>query len=142
MQTKQFPDATPEERAKLLEDNAYAVELEDVKRDFTPLELEQKKESLMQLSITKTEKEDELAEVKKPLEAAIKNAKEEIKIVSRELKKKSYVSNEKVFYFDDQDGKSMHAYDIEGNLLFSRRLKPSERQTSVVTMAAKEGSNG
>lgn len=129
-----FEDSTPEERVKLLRDNALRVEEMTVKRYFTPEQMEDMRKELTADSIECSEKEDELKEVSAPLKAVIKEKKAVIKERLQKLKAKFEESREEVFLMDNQQDGMMEIYDAEGKLVSSRKLLPSERQTRIVSI--------
>ena len=94
-----FQDEPVEARAALLEANAVRTEDEQVKRYFTPAELETMKNELSELSIKKDDQEVELKEISKKYRDKIKELNGQLKENLTGLRERSYTQKEKVYLF-------------------------------------------
>lgn len=127
-----FQDEAPEKRIELLETNACRVELDDVKRYFTPEEMEDMRKELSESSIIRNDKEIELKDLTSGLRGEIKVLSAAIKQNLRLLKQKYELTNEKVYLFDDQKEGMMYTLDKFGVVIGGRKLRPEERQTRIM----------
>lgn len=123
----------PEERARILRDSADFTE-EDSKyiRTLTPEELDMEREQLSDNCIQRSEIEDEKKVAMKvykdrldPLNDHIKESLQKIKTKQEEI-----VGN--LHGFKDHDAGMVYFYDDLGEMVYSRRLRPSEIQKTVM----------
>lgn len=126
-----FSDTPLEQRYELLKNNAYSIQREEVKRDFDPIEMEHKRLEFVDNSVSILNAELEIKRLTTPLKNLVKETTKRNKQLVKDLKEKCDTALEEVFYFDDQANNLMRAYDSAGNFLYSRKLKPSEKQTTV-----------
>lgn len=129
-----FETVRPELRAQMLADNAYAKENRTYQKDFSQEEIEEFKSRLAESMIELNSLSDDLKEVKKeyaqkmdPIKNRLQGLLEYIKFGSRQV-------TEEVFLFDHQEEGLMALYNVEGELVHSRKLLPNERQTKMRLM--------
>lgn len=132
-----YEGKSPEEKIELLRANCKSKEIEKVKVFFSQDDLDEMKSRLSESSIERKAVEDELSEISKGLRGQIKSHTKEINNLLRLLKNKYEYENQEVFYFDDQENGLMLTYNIDGELVSSRKLRPDERQTSIINMNQK-----
>lgn len=136
-----MPEVTPEERINILRNNADKVEQTDYEKELTEEELIAKREEFVDNSIDVSKLEDELAEKKKEY----KNKIEPIKLVNRSLQKeiktkKKWVKGQ-LFHMADQVNCMMETWDESGELVFSRRLRPDEKQVRMRVIEQRPAAN-
>ena len=135
MENLMFPDKTPEERASMLDANAYLVEVDNVKRHYTPEQLASMRIDFTAESVVLGDLEEEKSSITKSLNESIKEKKKVLKPLLKRIRKGYAENTETVYAFDDQEAGKMHYYDIEGVYLHSRPLLPSERQTKIHSLS-------
>lgn len=126
-----FPDKSIDERLSMLEANAYIVDEDLVRRNFSEFELEKMRVEFASESIILGDLEEQKSVLVKDLNLQIKEKKGEVKPLLKKIRKGYSEQKETVFGFDDQTLATMNFYDGNGDFLFSRPLKPSERQTKI-----------
>ena len=133
-----FQNIPINDRASMLEANCLKHEEQTVKRQFTHEELEDMRITLTDDSIKNSELEDELKALTKPIREELKNYKAVIREKLKKLKLKYDENLETVYLFDDQENGMMNTYDVTGELLSSRKLLPSEKQTRIIDLQTKK----
>lgn len=136
-----FQELPAEERAKALADNCFAQEEKIVPRYFSPEQVDGLKNELSTFSIELRDKRIKLDEVSKPIKADIKGLELEVAERVKKLKTRCTEDEETIYMMDDQAAGMMLEYDKFGEFLGSRKLLPSERQTSIVREIG-TGTNG
>lgn len=126
-----FQDIAVEQRAKMLQDNAYRVEEMDIKRPFTHEQLVDFKHELSEEMIQLNELKGKLDEIKKDFKVKMAPYEQKVKTILKNLKHKYEESEETVYLLDDQEANEMLIYDAQGMLLQTRKLMPGERQTVI-----------
>lgn len=129
-----FEGKSNEERLQLLADNCKSKEVQLVKIYFSEDDLAEMKSRLSERSIEKDALEDELKELSKDLRSKIKIESVGIKGLLTHLKNKFEEQSQEVFNFDDQENGVMLTYNNQGELIGSRKLRPNERQTSILNL--------
>jgi len=124
-------DKTPEQKIQFLRDNAMQIEKQNVKVMFSEEELSEMKSNLSDISIEENELKDELKEISKDLKDKIKFKRENIKGLLKYLKDKHRLENQEVYLIDDQDNGLMITYNQDGDVIESRKLRQSEKQTRI-----------
>lgn len=125
-----MPDATPIERLQALKNHADKIEENaSYERDLTDEELDAKRETFVDNSISVSKLEDELNAYKKTYKGKI----EPLKIVNKglqfEIKMKRAMEKGTLFHLANQESGYMETYNEKGELIGKRRLRPDERQT-------------
>lgn len=128
---------TPNEKLELLKANCRSQETENVKIFFSQDDLDEMKSRLSESSIERNALEDELSDIGKGLRGKIKSETKTIKGLLTHLKNKFEYQMQEVFDFDDQENGLMLTYNNQGELINSRRLRPNERQTSIINFKSK-----
>jgi hypothetical protein len=136
-----FQEEPLEKRPKLLADNATKEEVQVVKRHFKEEEIVELKNVLSTVSI-------QTAEAERIKSAAMKTYAADIKILDTKRRetmgklKDGYVEQEeKLYAFADQVDGVMEYYDYTGEMVYSRKLLPSERQTRDVRLMSSRAAN-
>lgn len=123
-----------EEKMEHLKTLSFATDTEKVRRDLSEDEKDQMKEFIVGESTTVMEKTAEMKAIVKEFNDALKINKEGITDALTRLKKGFTENEEQVFLIDDQDEGMMNVHDKNGIFLYQRKLKPSEKQTRVISM--------
>jgi hypothetical protein len=123
-----FQDLTPTERLQALKDQAYEVESENVRRNYTAEKIDEMKTNLSEETILQLDKEEELKEMSAPIKEAIKGHKETIKYLSNEIRNGYFEREETVYRMENHVDKMMETYDKDGNLLHARPMTQREMQ--------------
>lgn len=126
-----FQDQSPEERAKILDDYCHHKEKDMVRRNYTDEDLAEMKNILSERSIELSDLEAEIKDLMQPFKDKSKGLKKFIAELLVDLKKKYTESYEMVYFVDDQEAGLMRAYDVHGNFLYERKLKPGEKQKTI-----------
>lgn len=127
-----LPNATPEERVKILEDSADKMEEFSYTKPFTKEQIQCFKDELSTAMIELNEIEDEFKTVKDEFKAKMKPLKEEAKILLTDIKNKAQFVKEKCFVVYE-DGNAGY-YNSEGVLVYQRPLLPGEKQKTVFSV--------
>jgi hypothetical protein len=134
LQDKFEPAATPEERLRMLRDNADNISKGEYTRKLTTDELNQAREEYTDASVEINNLEDELKESTKDLKDRIKELKaanrESLKVIRQRFK----TLDGEIFYFIDPVEGMVSGYDATGERVEHRKMKPSERQGTVMQM--------
>src|SRR3990167_5726329 len=137
MENKLFETETPENRVRMLEDNCEKTESLEMK---VPFSNEEKSDMRMELANNLTEiitEDEKLKKAKDLHKEAVKPKKETVKVLTKNLRN-GYVKEEQTVYlFADQEAGRMGYYDSNGDLVSSRKLLPTEKQTSLLNINKK-----
>lgn len=136
-----FADLPKEQRAEQLELIAEKTNFEVVKRPYSEDEKLQLKDSVVDESTTIMDQTKEFKEIKKEFDTAIKKSKESVSDALTRIKKGFSENEEKVYYIDDQEAGTMNVVDANGEILYTRKLFPDERQTEAKFIEMKTGTN-
>lgn len=135
---KTIYDGKPQnEKLDLLKANCKSAEKQQVKVFFSEDDLAEMKSRLSESSIERNALEDELSDIGKGLRGKIKSETKTIKGLLIYLKNKFEYQEQDVFEFDDQENGMMLTYNNQGELINSRKLRPNERQTSIIDFKSK-----
>ena len=127
----------PKEKLEMLRANCDSVEKANVKVYFSEDDKYEMKSRLSESSIERDTLEDELKEMSAGIRRKIKTETGKIKGLLRFLKDGYEEQNQEVFNFADQENGLMLTYSSQGDLINSRKLRPAERQTSIVNFKEK-----
>lgn len=131
-------DGKPQnEKLDLLRANCRGTEKMRVKVFFSEDDLAEMKSRLSDSSIERDVMEDELKDLSKGIRRRIKAETQKIKNLLVFLKDKFEYQEQEVFEFDNQEEGVMLTYDFQGELIGSRKLRPNERQTSIINFNQK-----
>lgn len=128
---RMFGDLTPEERLTMLQDNAYKIELQEIRRPYTPEQIVGFKDQLAEESIILGGLEDKLDEIKQQYKTEMQPHKDKHKEAYIAIRDKSFKSEENIYMFPDYDNNNMDMYDANGYYLSTRKLFPGERQVNI-----------
>jgi hypothetical protein len=129
-----YEGRTQSEKIELLKANCLHSEFQQVKIFFSEDDLNEMKSRLSEHCISKSGYEDELKDVGKDLRNKIKEQNETIRMLLQFLKDKFEYQTQEVFDFDDQENGMMLTYNVQGELISSRKLRPQERQTKIFNL--------
>lgn len=133
---KQFmPDATPEQRLQMLKDHCDSMEETKYFKDLTPDELDVKRETFVDNSITLSTLEDELTAYKESYKNQMKPLKDTNKALQTQIKMRKENIEGVLFHIADQVAGIMETYDEFGEFVSSRRLRPDEKQTKLFPLS-------
>ena len=134
-----FQEMEGAERAQAIRDNCdEVIPNYSYLRRFTDEELTEFKDQLSDESIELDTLKTELEELSKGIKEKMKPRKQQLKQLLKNLREKAEQFQEECYAL-----KSETTYDIynsEGELLFSRALKPAEKQKTI-QMKLREGTN-
>ena len=136
MQTAEqlYPDLTPEERLRFLEDNAHHVEEGSYYHTLTEEEKAQKRETITGNLMKTFELEEELTGIKATYKKQIDPLKEETRNLVGHVKTGQEERKGVLYHIPDYNAGMMYIYDASGIAQGSRRLKPEERQATLSIM--------
>ena len=117
-----FAEYSEKERKQMLSDNADSMEEVGYMKDFTPDEMEVMKDRLSKIVIDINDIEFKLR--KKPLETE----KQEL---LANIKSKSEYVLEDCYKFCDHEAQMVGYYNDQGILVYSRPMRPDERQRTI-----------
>ena len=110
---------------------AIAKEERQIRTDYTEEELIQMKDSLFKAVRLRAAKQEAFHESKKEMSEELKDmiAQENnlVAEISRGFREESKIC----FLLDNQESGNMEYYTEDGTLVFTRRLRPDEKQTSL-----------
>lgn len=134
--SKQFmPDASPEQRLQMLKDHCDSMEETKYFKDLTPDELDVKRETFVDNSITLSTLEDELNAYKESYKNQMKPLKDNNKALQTQIKMRKENIEGVLFHIADQAVGIMETYDEFGEFVSSRRLRPDEKQTKLFPLS-------
>lgn len=131
-----FQDVPVEQRAQMLDDQAYKVEKMSLKRPFETAELSHFKDEISTKMINLSDKEEELADIKAKYKAEMKPEKDAVRKLLKNVRLGYEEYDDKVYQLANQTSGEMEYYTSDGKFVESRRLMPSERQGNVFQMKA------
>lgn len=136
MQTQKFmPDATLKERRELLHASADKVEEGSYYKPLTEDELNAAKDDLTDAVIETNRLMEEKAELAKALNEQIKTKKVETKNLLTMIKTRQVEKVGVTYEMHNHTTGMLECYDEDGDLLYTRRLKPDERQKTIMNEA-------
>jgi hypothetical protein len=131
MKQQLFPEKSHAERLEIMRETCRSAEYMQVKIQFTQEDLDEMKSRLSEICIEKDAIEDALREQSKEYRLKIKELVKIVKVLLENLKNKYEYQNQQVFLYDDQEEGLMHTYNVNGELIATRNLTPSEKQTRI-----------
>lgn len=127
-------DYTPEDRARILRDSAdFTEEDSTYTRTLTPAELDIEREQLSEDCILRSEIEDEKKTIMKQFKNRLDPVNETIQERLQKIKTKQETISGALHGFKDHEEGMVFFYDDNGEQVYSRRLRPSEAQKTVMT---------
>lgn len=142
MKKQLFENLNGEERINALAANAASEQIESIERELSEMQVEAYKNRLNDILFRDVEIEEHLKAVVKPLKEERKDIRTETTSIVKTLRKGFIESEEKVYWMRDDENRMMVAYDENGKYVRSRKMRPEERQTSVIDMTQRTGTNG
>lgn len=100
-------------------------------RQLTDDERASKKDHMATTLIKLSALQDELAELKKEINEKIKPLNDELRATLRDIKLNGQEVTEEVYVHFDQEADRANYFNAEGEQIFSRRLYPDEKQTTM-----------
>lgn len=134
MNKQLFENLNGEERINALAANAASEQIESIERELSEMQVEAYKNRLNDILFRDVEIEEHLKAVVKPLKDERKDIRTETKSIVKTLRKGFIESEEKVYWMRDDENRMMVAYDENGKYVRSRKMRPEERQTTVLSM--------
>lgn len=129
-----MPDVTPQERLRIMQENAAKVEEKTYQKVLSPDELAARREDLADNCIKLNQFEDELKEVKDEFKLKMDPLKALNKTLLTEIKTKQSSIEGTLYHIPNHEGGMMETFDSEGLLVESRRLRPEEKQGNVFSI--------
>ncbi len=106
-----------------------------VRRQYTGEQLAELKTQHSEKAMERMDREDALIDMSRPLKAEIKELKSGEKDLLIHIRNRYYDQREPVYLVPDYDNSTMEIYAEDGELVESRRIHPSERQTNAFQTA-------
>lgn len=130
---------TPSERLQILKDNAEQTEQFTYAKDLSDEEISAAKDKYAQNGIVLQQKDEEIAEIKKQFAAEISPLKAASRELLERIKHRAETVTETVYLIADQEKGNMDYYNAIGEIVYSRKLMPQEKQIRLKSL--KEGTN-
>ncbi len=135
-----FQDETdPVKRQAMLDTNCLEKEERPVKHYYDEVAISEMRKEYSDNAVKIFKALEELAEAKARIKGIVKPLIEQNNYLLRNIREGYNEIEEEVYMFDFQEIGMMAFYDKNGELVDSRRLKPDEKQTNVVSMSRKAG---
>lgn len=135
---KEYPES---QRVAFLRDNCDKAEEKGYMKRLTPVEIQDAKSALSEMSIEindiEIEKKEAMADFKMRLEPLTDQRKE----VLTALKQKAIFKKEECFKFVDQEERMVGFYNSEGDLIEARPANQEELQGTIFQINRKTGTN-
>lgn len=130
-----FTEIDPELRAEMLAQRSYKTDFESIRRPYSEETKAETKDFVVNEATQIMEQSAQMKRILKEFQDAIKKNKSALQDALVTLKRGYSDNEEKVFYIDDQDAGMMDVYDSFGEFQYSRKLRPEEKQTRVLSIA-------
>lgn len=130
------------EREAALEANCVRQEVFPVKKIFTEEEVNEMRRNYTQNAVEMNKQLEELERKKTEIKAKYKPLLEENKYLLSNIRTGFQEHDQQVYLFDFQEDGQMGYYDGNGELVYSRKLMPNEKQLNVISMAQRTGTEG
>ena len=132
MDKQLFPtNMSAKDKLDNLQAMAYATEETSYFKVLTQEELDERRETLTENYIKISDLEAEKKQITENIKAQQKPMQVENMELLTTLKTKSERIEGVLYHVDDQESGMMNSYDVNGDFIQSRRLKPNERQGSM-----------
>ncbi len=125
---KMFEDVQREERLTLLKENARSISKMNVPYIFSPEELDEMRCSHTEIVTDIEEKDEAKKQFVKSINEETKPMKKRAHELRKEIRAGKIDVEKEVYEFEDHDNNQMNYFDGEGELVYSRPMKPAERQ--------------
>lgn len=130
-----MPELSEKERLKMLTDNADAIETTTFYRDLTDDEVVERTRKVTSNVIALSRLEDEKKVATREFKEAMDPLKRENTDLLTEVKTRKKEISGRLYHFNDLESGYRKSYDEKGELIETRKLLPSERQETVLTVA-------
>lgn len=127
MQKQFMPEATLEERLRILRDN-HDSSVETYYKQLTQDEIDSRQHDLSHNSIKKFKLDEELKGIKADFKKQTDKLVEKNLELMREIDTGQAEVSGELFFVPDYDERLMITYDEKGEFVSSRRLRPEEQQ--------------
>lgn len=141
MEQQLFKELDPVSREEMIRDHAHSVDTMVYQKPLSEEELDYHYKELGNTHIRQVNAEQELEEIKEQFKERINPLKNKIKEHAKAIKTRSLEMEGDVFAIVNHEEKMTGFYDIEGNLVSSRRSLPEELGTMHVSHEM-SGTNG
>lgn len=132
---KQMAGMNPQQKRQFLENNAEQVEHDQFyRRELTEDERLMFKDVHMEKSIERDKVAEEFDKVKVVFKEKTKVLSENIKSCLRAVRMGFEERKGTLYYFSDHDEGYMYVYSEDGQMVEKRRLRPEERQTTIMSL--------
>jgi hypothetical protein len=128
------------ERETMIDVNARGVEEMKVAQYYTQEELAAMRADYVQKQTEIAQLIEQLDKVKSEINGKLKPLTKDTQYALEQIRRGYVDVEEKVYLYDDQREGLMKYYNRLGELVYSRPLAPTERQTNVISMARAVGS--
>lgn len=125
------PNMSAKDKLDNLQAMAHSTEETSYFKVLTQEELDERRETLTENYIKISDLEAEKKQVTENIKAQQKPMQVENMELLTTLKTKSERIEGVLYHVDDQESGMMNSYDVNGEFISSRRLKPNERQGSM-----------
>ena len=125
---------TPAEKLQILKDNAESTEAFTYQKELSAEEIALAKDKYAQNGIILQQLDEELALIKEDFAARMKPKKLESKEFLERIKHGAETVTETVYLIADQQTGDMNYYNTEGDMVYSRKLMPQEKQTRMAVL--------
>ncbi len=125
-----MPEATPEERLRILKDNHDSV-IESYYKPLSIEEIETREHELSANSIKKFKLDEQLKGIKEDFKNQTEPLVDRNKSLMKEIDTGQAEVKGELFFVPDYDEKLMITYDADGAFVSSRRLRPEEQQQRI-----------
>lgn len=125
------PDLSPEERKRLLENNADKVEKTEYYKPLSPEEIDLRREQHTDNAILLSDIEEEKKEAMADFKARMEPLTIQNKQLLSEVRSRHATVTGKLFTFYNTDERTATVYDENGDFISSRRMRPDENQTTI-----------
>jgi hypothetical protein len=126
MQKQFMPEASDEDRLRILRDN-HESSIESYYKQLDHEEIAAREQELSKNSITIYKKNEELKEIKERFKEEISPLMDDNKRLMKEIDTGQVEAKGELFFVPDFDEKVMYTFDAKGEFVSSRRLKPDEQ---------------
>jgi len=131
MEAKKYQDVPQDERESMLEANCDQQDEMPIQKHFTPEEINEMRKQHVDNSIAIKRKMEEFKKFKAEIDAFIKPLAEENTYLLQNVRTGYVEVTKQVYIFGDHETGMMNYYDNAGELVYSRRMMPHEKQLKI-----------
>lgn len=129
-----MPEVSPDDRKRLLQQNADSIQDTEYLKALSPEELDIKREQLTENAIKFSELEDEKKEVMREFKEKMDPLSRANKELLTEIKTRQSKVNGILYHMANHEEGMMETYDEGGELVASRRLRPDEKRQTIFSL--------